>query len=163
MASDDESQLCELCMSGTVAQFEAFWAKNKRANANDDRIGRCRAIGMAVEYNSLAVVKFLASKGADLHFESDGATLLNIAIVNNKPATLAWLISQRCDVNHVSSHHKSSVLYTAFNCSFPTMAKMLIDAGARITPELVKLLDDRVKRRGGKSSPEDDALRALLS
>lgn len=121
-----------------------------------------RPIGGAVESNTLDVVKFLASKGAALNFEADSATLLSIAIVNHKPDILEWLISRGVNVNHVSSADKWSVLYTAFNCAEPEMAKTLIKAGARLTPDLAGVLDHRDKRRGGKSSPKDDQLRALL-
>jgi len=42
------------------------------------------------------------------------------------------------------------------------MARTLIAAGARVTPDLAKLLDDRAKRNG-KVTPADAELRKILS
>jgi ankyrin repeat protein len=157
----EDWEFLRLCSEGSLKELQAYMAKHQ-CLVNDPRLGRVRPLGEAVCDNTLDVVKFLVSKGAQLHFEADGSTPLSLAIVNNKPDILAWLIAQGCNVNHVSGLHRSTVLYTAFNCGMPEMAKTLIKAGARITPDLARVLDERAKRRGGKSSPTDDQLRALL-
>jgi ankyrin repeat protein len=162
MSADDEDwEFYELCYSGSLKDLQAFMAK-KKCLVNDPRLGRTRPLGGAVQNNTLEVVKFLVSKGAQVNYEADGATPLSLSIVNGKADIFAWLLSRGCDVNHGSgSIH--GVLYTAFNCAEPEMAKALIKAGARVTPDLVSILDDRQKRRGGKSNPTDDQLRLLLN
>jgi ankyrin repeat protein len=113
----------------------------------------CSALHIATAAGHVAIAKALHAAGADLSFRTgDGSTALIWAVINEKPATVRWLLANGADPNAsvidtpqgggvcclpLNVHGRSTALHHAVHYNLPELVELLLAGGAHVDERTV--------------------------